>query len=104
MGGGSRLRQRPRRDPTDATAAVTEGTQHPEALSGLVLTHDWLRRYLAPAMLVVGFRELGEKGALLASLPPVAVVTASAARDVSQSVRGMDRGIGGGGGENGSRG
>lgn len=38
--------------------------------------------------LVVGFRETGKRrGAILVSLPPVAVVTASAARDIRGSVR-----------------
>lgn len=32
--------------------------------------------------LVVGFRETGKRGAILVSLPPVAVVTASVARDI----------------------
>lgn len=61
-------------------AAVTEGTQRPGVLSAL----SYIRigcDVTCPRRTSGGLWGTGKKGALLASLPPVAVVTASVARD-----------------------
>lgn len=78
-GGPASLRRCSRRDPADATTAVTEGTQTAHGAPAPTLaplsTPDWLLRFPGTAVLVVGFGELGGTwwwGAFLASLPPVA--------------------------------